>query len=74
MPLIETQGITLLGLTLANLDDADAVQLTLPFERRSRADLDGALDAVRDRFGSSSVTRAVLVGRPTRPAMPLLPD
>lgn len=36
--------------------------------------LDAALDAVRDRFGSSAVNRAVLLGRDLGPAAPLLPD
>ena len=32
------------------------------------------LDQVRERFGSSAVTRAVLLGREERPELPLLPD
>ena len=35
--------------------------------------LDSALDAVRDRFGTDSITRAVLLGAP-RAWIPLLPD
>jgi DNA polymerase-4 len=50
------------------------VQLALPFERRSAPALDLALDEVRDRFGRSSVTRAVLVGRAPGFEAPLLPD
>jgi DNA polymerase IV len=73
-PLIETQGLTLVGLSLTNLEDEDRVQLALPFERRQDAALDAALDAVRDRFGSAAVTRAVLVGRNPGVVMPLLPD
>jgi DNA polymerase-4 len=74
MPLIERQGLTLVGLSLTNLADADRVQLALPFDRRHDAALDAALDAVRDRFGTKAVTRAVLVGRDPGIAMPLLPD
>jgi DNA polymerase-4 len=33
-PLIATRGITLIGVAVTNLDDARAVQLTLPFDRR----------------------------------------
>jgi DNA polymerase-4 len=73
-PLIEQRGLTMIGVALANLDGDDAVQLPLPFERSSTGALDGALDAVRDRFGSRAVTRAVLLGRELRPAVPLLPD
>ena len=61
--LIREQGITLIGVTLSNLDNADAVQLELPFERRSPHDLDSVVDRVRDRYGSSAITRGVLLGR-----------
>jgi DNA polymerase-4 len=74
MPLIEQRGLTLVGVALANLDDADAVQLVLPFDRQSTSALDGALDGVRDRFGSSAVTRAVLLGRDPGMSVPMLPD
>ncbi len=73
-PTIETQGLTLVGLSLTGLEDDAAVQLALPFERRYDAALDAALDEVRDRFGSAAVTRAVLLGRNPGLAMPLLPD
>jgi DNA polymerase-4 len=72
-PLIERQGLTLVGVAVANLDDGGASQLTLPFDQRAEA-LDAALDEVRDRFGSAAVTRAVLLGRDQRPSIPLLPD
>jgi DNA polymerase-4 len=73
-PLIDAQGLTLVGLSLTNLEDEDRVQLALPFERLHDAALDAALDRVRDRFGSSAVTRAVLLGRDPGVVMPLLPD
>jgi DNA polymerase-4 len=72
-PLIEQRGITLVGISLTNLEDADRIQLTLTEDWRPDA-LDAALDAVRDRFGSKAVTRAVLVGRDEGISMPLLPD
>jgi DNA polymerase-4 len=72
MPMIERRGITLVGLTLTNLEDAAAVQLALPFERHGA--LDATLDIVRDRFGSGAITRAVLLGRDDGPSVPLLPD
>jgi DNA polymerase-4 len=73
-PLIERQGLTLVGVAVANLDDDTALQLPLPFGRRDDDALDAALDEVRDRFGSAAVTRAVLLGRNTGLSMPLLPD
>ena len=62
-----------MGISLTNLEDAGRVQLTLTEDWRPYA-LDAALDQVRERFGSSSVTRGVLVGRDPGLAMPLLPD
>jgi DNA polymerase-4 len=73
-PLIEVQGITLVGVAATNLADAHTVQLSLPFDRRSEAALDAAVDDVRDRFGSDSVTRATLIGRRPGLSVPLLPD
>ncbi len=73
-PLIEAQGLTLVGLSLTNLEDEDRIQLALPFERLHDAALDIALDAIRDRYGSDAVTRAVLLGRSPGVVMPLLPD
>jgi len=72
-PLIERRGITLVGLSLTNLESADRVQLCLMDDWRPEA-LDAALDEVRDRYGSKSITRGVLVGRDPGIAMPLLPD
>jgi DNA polymerase-4 len=73
MPMIERQGLTLVGVTVGNLNDHTA-QLELPFDRNTGGDLDAALDAVRDRFGSSAVTRATLLGHDHGPQVPLLPD
>jgi len=71
-PVIERQGLTLLGISVANLESEDAVQLTLPFDRFSG--LEAALDEVRARFGTAAVTRAVLLGRDPGFTVPLLPD
>jgi DNA polymerase IV len=71
-PLIEERGITLLGLSLGNLENADAGQLGLPVDRQRG--LDAALDAVRDRYGAAAITRAVLLGRNTGFELPVLPD
>jgi DNA polymerase-4 len=72
-PLIERRGITLVGLSLTNLQSADRVQLSLTDDWRPEA-LDSALDEIRDRHGSKAITRAVLVGRDSGVTMPLLPD
>ena len=74
MPMIEQQGLTLVGLAVSNLDNDDAVQLALPLDRHIGSALDVALDTVRSRFGSTAVTRATLLGRDQGLSMPLLPD
>jgi DNA polymerase-4 len=72
--LIRAKGLTLLGVSVAGFDTGDGVQLELPFPGLPRGELDGAVDAVRDRYGSTAVTRAVLLGRDPGIVMPQLPD
>jgi DNA polymerase-4 len=74
VPAIERDGITLVGISVANLDDDRAVQLVLPLDRYDGEALDAALDEIRERFGSNAVVRAVLLGRDHGPTVPLLPD
>lgn len=72
-PDLEESGLTLLGLALSNLDDADAVQLGLPFTARSRPDRDAVVDSVREKFGTGAMTRAGIVGH-RHIEMPMLAD
>jgi DNA polymerase IV len=74
MPDLERRGTTLVGVSVANLENDDAVQLVLPFDRHRGMDLDLALDEIRRRYGSDAVTRAVLLGRSQGITVPLLPD
>ena len=74
MPAIERDGITLVGISVANLDDDGGVQLVLPLDGPDVAALDAALDAIRDRFGANAVIRAVLLGCDQGLSVPLLPD
>jgi DNA polymerase-4 len=73
-PLISANGITLIGVTLANLDAADAIQLELPFGRRDARALDGVLDQVRGKYGTASISRGVLLHVDPGLSVPLLPD
>ncbi len=73
-PMIDARGLTLIGIAVANLENARAVQLVLPFDAAGGAALDAAVDEVRDRYGTTAITRAVLLGRETGLVMPLLPD
>ncbi len=64
MPMIERRGLTLVGVTLSNLDHRRAgAQLELPFGGRRQDALDIALDEIRERFGTAAITRAALIGR-----------
>jgi DNA polymerase-4 len=75
-PAVRERGLTLLGITVANLDgDGDPRQLTLPLDDEAGArSVDAALDAVRERFGPAAVTRASLLGRDPGLAQHLLPS
>jgi DNA polymerase IV len=72
-PLIEQRGLSLIGVAVTNLTDDLPFQLALPFVPDESAQLDATLDEIRERFGKTAVTRAVLLGRSDL-TMPLLPD
>jgi len=69
-PMIRDRGLTLVGVAVANLENAPPVQLG--FETGDA--LDAVVDEVRDRFGTRAIVRAVLLDRPQGLTMPLLPD
>ncbi len=72
LPTLELRGLTLIGVSVANLDHASSGQLVLPLDARET--LDTAVDQVRDRYGTAAITRGVLLGRTPGIEMPLLPD
>jgi DNA polymerase-4 len=74
MPTIRRDGITLVGVSVSQLDDDRAIQLPLPFDAHCGGALDAAMDGVRERFGTSALTRAALLGRNHGFTVPLLPD
>jgi DNA polymerase-4 len=69
-PLIERRGITLIGCSVAMLEEDRTRQLLLGPDEA----VDAAMDTIRDRFGTAAITRAVLLGRDPGFSMPLLPD
>ena len=73
-PLIRESGLTLIGLSLTNLEDADALQLELPFAAKYVGRLDPALDGIREKFGTDAVQRAVLLNKDPGWSPPMLPD
>jgi DNA polymerase-4 len=73
-PLIEARGLTLVGISVANVEDTGAVQLALPLDGAPPRSVDAAVDAIRERFGTAAITRGVLLGRDGGIEMPLLPD
>jgi DNA polymerase-4 len=79
MSTITMQGLTLVGVAVSNLEDGAAMQLELPFETPEdehptidRTALDEALDGVQRRFGTSALTRGVLLGREEQTSVPML--
>ena len=54
-PMIDRRGITLLGITVANL--STEAQLELPLEPQVNPALDLAIDEIRERFGNDAIRR-----------------
>jgi DNA polymerase-4 len=71
---VRREGLTMVGVAVSNLSDADAVQLALPFGRASGGALDHTLDEIRHRFGKAAVGRALHLGQEPGWEMPMLPD
>jgi DNA polymerase-4 len=73
-PLIERRGISLLGLSVGNLSDLDAVQLVLPFERCESERIDRVLDEIHEKFGHRALGRATTLRGDPGIQLPMLPD
>ncbi|MBP2354276.1 DNA polymerase-4 [Kribbella aluminosa] len=73
-PLIAAQGLTMIGVSVGNLENDAALQLALPFDKAANNELDSALDQVKDKFGTAAITRGILLGRSPGLEMPMLPD
>ncbi|SOJ58034.1 DNA polymerase IV [Mycobacterium simulans] len=73
-PTIAERGLTLIGFAVSGIDRSGARQLMLPFGGEVPDSIDEAVDKIRQRYGKSAVTQAVLVGRDPGIEMPHLPD
>jgi len=71
---IADRGITLIGISLSQLDHTDRVQPELPIDWGDEARLDTVLDTLRDRYGATSVSRAAQLGRDPGWSSPILPE
>ena len=71
---IAKRRLTLIGFTVANLSTGDGVQQTLDFTAKNSPKLDKALDAVKDRYGATSIGRAGRLGKDQGISMPLIAD
>jgi len=74
LPVIAERGITLIGVSLTQLGHLDSTQPELPIDWDDGFRLDTVLDAVRDRFGATSVARAAQLGRDSGWSTPVLPE
>jgi len=74
LPVIAERGITLIGVSLTQLGHLDSTQPELPIDWDDGFGLDTVLDAVRDRFGATSVARAAQLGRDSGWSTPVLPE
>jgi DNA polymerase-4 len=74
LPEIAERGITLIGVSLSQLRRADDLQPELPIDWGDGVRLDSVLDAVREKFGATSVARAAHLGRDPGLSTPLLPE
>jgi DNA polymerase-4 len=72
---IDRRGLTLVGVTVSNLNPRDAgTQLELSLDGRCLDALDAVLDEIRRRVGPSAVTRATLLHRDVGLSHWLFPD
>ncbi|MFT4048211.1 MAG: DNA polymerase IV [Solirubrobacterales bacterium] len=72
MDQVHELGVTLIGISLANLEDG--AQLELGFEGPGHTELDAMVDAVNEKFGKGAIQRGAVVGRDTGFAAPQIED
>lgn len=76
LPTIREHGLTLIGISFANLEEG--AQLELDFDQsakeRRNPRVDETVDAVRERFGKDAIKRGVLIEHEGGINQPILPD
>jgi DNA polymerase-4 len=72
MDQVHELGITLIGISLANLDEG--AQLELAFDGPGGHEIDATVDAVKERFGKDAIRRGAMVGRDQGFAAPQVED
>lgn len=76
LPLIRERGLTLIGVSFANLEEGAQLELDFEEEAKDRGNqqVERTLDAVRERFGKDAITRGALVDHEQGINQPILPD
>jgi DNA polymerase-4 len=76
LPTIREQGLTLIGISFANLEDGAQLELDFSDQAKQRGNqkVDETLDAVRERFGKDAIKRGALVDHSEGINQPILPD
>lgn len=72
MDQVNELGVTLIGISLANLDDGS--QMELPFDGPGHTEIDAMVDAVKERFGKDAIRRGAMVGKDQGFAAPQVED
>jgi DNA polymerase-4 len=72
MDQVHELGVTLIGISLANLDDG--AQLELSFDGPGHHEIDATVDAVKERFGKDAIRRGAMVGKDQGFAAPQVED
>ncbi|MCH7789924.1 MAG: DNA polymerase IV [Acidobacteria bacterium] len=71
---IDEKHLTLIGVSVAQLTNADAVQLSLPLGQRNRPSVHETLDEIAEKFPGVNIGRASGLSGSSQMAVPLLPD
>jgi len=71
---IAEKQLTLIGLSVTSLSNADAVQLRLPLGARNRPAVDTTLDEISAKFPDATIARASSLHGSPHVAVPLLAD